>query len=76
MMPKDKIFFKDVKKTVMFFIKHDLCKLKLRKIFDILTSYLWMILPNLIYNPQNMEFPLITFSKRFEDFMKPFNRCK
>lgn len=35
-----------------------------------------MILPNLIYNPQNMEFSLITFSKCFKDFMKPFNRYR
>lgn len=75
-MTKDKLFLKDIKQTVMFFIKYNLCEMKLTKILDIVTSHLWMILPNLIHNPQNMEFPLITFSKRFEDFMKPFNRCK
>lgn len=70
------LFLKDIKQTVMVFIKYDLCELKLTQILDTATSYLWMILPNLIYNPQNMEFPLIAFSKCFEDFMKPFNRCK
>lgn len=73
-MTTDKLFLKDIKQTAMFFIKYHLCELKLTKTLDVATSYLWMIFPNLIYNPQNMEFPLITFSKRFEDFMKPFNR--
>lgn len=75
-MTIDKLFLKDMNQTVMFFIKHDFCALKLMKIFDIATSYLRMILPNLIHNPQNMEFPLITFCKCFEDLVKPFNRCE
>lgn len=43
---------------------------------DIAVPHLWMVLPDLVHNSQNMEFSLITFSKRFEDFVKPFNRCR
>lgn len=40
-------------------------------------SHLWMVLPHLVHNSEDMELPFVTLCQRFEDFTKPFwNRKK
>lgn len=39
-------------------------------------SYLWMILPHLIHNSEDMELPFITLCQRFEDFPKPLSETE